>query len=269
MKNKLIAHSAALTDVIHTCFGGSGACHCHGDGKLSETELINELCRRGVIHYADAGKQALGIDIVLSDDLMYGHRRALIKQGVKYLPQLQEWTFADLLALPDANVRIVRRIEFTMSRYGLALKDGDPSRYRQLFEEQRKAEQAPEPDGRPAARTPDGERAKAARELVKVGQRMAGQAASLINTAIRLTGRKKVGGGLINAVRAADRVNQDAAVLAGVISRLESRETVIKKLGRPGRKAITEEGNVVTGAFAPEDDSPEARTKRLLSETPA
>ena len=267
MKNKLNAHSAALAEAIHYTFSGSAACHCHTDAKLSEAEMLDALCQRGLIHYADAGKLALSINIVLSEALKWGQMRAFETQGVKYLPQLQEWAFADLLALPESNVRIARRIEFIMSRYGLALKDGDPSRYRQLFEEQRKVEQEPEPDGRPTAVTPDQERAKAARELVKIAQRMAGQSASLMNTAVRLSDRKKVAGGLINAVRAADRINQDGAVLAGVISRFERQETAIKKIKAGCRKAVKEQGKVVTGAFAPTDNSPEGRTKRLVSES--
>ena len=258
MKNKLIAHSAVLADAIHWCFAGSEACHCHGDGKLSETELMDQLCRRGHVHYADAGKRALDINTVLSGIRGYTLRGDLVKRGVKYLPQLQDWTFADLLALPGVVVGDARRIEFIMSRFGLALKDGDPSRYRQLFEKARKLEQEPKPDGRPATLTPDEARARAARELVKIAQRMAGQSASLMNTAVRLTSRKKVGGGLINAVRAADRINQDAGVLAGIISRFESRETVIKKLGRPSRKAVKQRGNVVTGAFLSPADPADA-----------
>ena len=250
MKNKLIAHSAALADAIHYCFAGSAACHCHTEAKLSEQELMAQLCQRGLVHYADAGKQALDVNLVLSGIRGYTLRGDLIKRGVKYLPQLQDWTFADLLALPGVVVGDARRIEFIMSRFGLALKDGDPSRYRQLFEEARKLEQEPKPDGRPAVLPPDEARARAARELVKIAQRMAGLSASLMNTAVRLTSRKKVGGGLINAVRAADRINEDAGVLAGVISRFESRETAIKKLARPSRKAVKVQGNVVVGAIA-------------------
>ena len=266
MTTKHIGNSSALADAIHYSFSGSAACHCHDGAKLSEDEMLDALCRRGFIHYADAGKKALSINLVLSEAMKWGQRNAFATQGVKYLPQLQAWTFADLMALPEANIRIARRIEFIMSRYGLALKDGDPSRYRQLFEETRKLEQESEPDGLPVARTPDQERAKTAKELVKIAERMAGGAASLMNTAVRLSARKKVGGGLINAVRAADRINQDAGVLAGVISQFERRETTIKKLGGRGRKAVTEQGNVVSGAFAPPDESPEARTKRLVAE---
>ena len=246
MKPNLIANSAALAEAIHYSFSGSDACHCHGDGKLSEAEMLDHLCRRGFIHHADAGKQALDVNIVFADHRHWHSRRELSKKGVNYLPQLQAWTFADLLGLPDHNVRDARRIEFIMSRYGLALKDGDPSRYQHLFEKDRKQE----PDGRPIARTPDEERAIAMKQLVKIGQRMLGQGGSFINAATRLSGRKKIGGGLINSVRAADRINQDAMVVAGVVSQLERQETATKKVRGGRRKAVMEQGNVVTGAFA-------------------
>lgn len=246
MKSNRIVNSAALAEAIHYSFAGSAACHCHTDAKLSEDEMLDSLCRRGFIHYADAGKQALHVNIVLSEVRGYTVRPDLIKRGVKYLPQLKDWTFADLLALPGVVVADARRIEFIMSRYGLALKDGDPSRYQRLFEQEEK----PEPDGRPNTRTPDEDRTIAAQQIVKIAQRMAGQSASLMNTAVRLTSRKKVGGGLINAVRAAGRINQDATVLAEAVSQLERQETAIKKVkGRSGTTA-RQQGNVVTGAFA-------------------
>ena len=153
MKPNLIANSAALAAAIHYEFGGSAACHCHGHGKLSEAEVLDGLCQRGFIHHADAGKQALDVNVVLSEVRGYTIRQDLRKRGVKYLPQLQDWTFADLLALPGVVVGDARRVEFIMSRYGIALKDGDPSRYRHLFEQEKKQE----PDGRPSARTPDEE----------------------------------------------------------------------------------------------------------------
>ena len=208
--------------------------------------MLDQLCRRGFIHHADAGKQALDVNIVLSEIRGYTVRPDLIKRGVKYLPQLKDWTFADLLALPGVVVADARRIEFIMSRYGLALKDGDPSRYEHLFEQDKQQK----PDGRPMARTPDEIRAIAMKQLVKIGQRMLGIGGTFVNSATRLSARSKIGGGLLNTVRAADRINQDAWVLSGVISQLERQETATKKVAGRRRKAVKEQGNVVTGAFA-------------------
>ena len=129
MKTNLIAQSAAIADAIHFAFRGSSACHCHGDGKLSETELLDALCRRGHVHYADTGKQAL--DILRLLHFGGGNPSYSLRQrGVNYLPQLQEWTFADLIALRGVGVTFATQIEFTMSRYGLALKDGPGDRER-------------------------------------------------------------------------------------------------------------------------------------------
>ena len=246
MKPNLIANSAALAEAIHYEFAGPAACHCHDGAKLSEAEMLDGLCRRGFIHHADAGKQALDVQYAFSGKPGYAFVRALKGRGVNYLPQLMEWTFADLLALPGFVLRDARHVEFIMSRFGLSLKDGDPSRYEHLFDQEKKLE----PDGKPIERTPDEERATAMKQLVKIGQRMLGQGGSLINAATRLSGRKKIGGGLINSVRAANRINQDAMVIANVVSNLERRETATKKVKGRRRKAVKQQGNVVLGAFA-------------------
>ena len=246
MKPNRIVNSAALAEAIHYEFAGPAACHCHDGAKLSEAEMLDGLCRRGFIHHADAGKQALDVAYVFSDKPGWPFVRTLTRRGVKYLPQLTEWAFVDLLALDGFGVRDARRVEFIMSRYGLALKDGDPSRYEHLFEQEKKLE----PDGQPIARTPDDERAIAMKQLVKLGQRMLGQGGSLINAATRLSARKKIGGGLINSVRAANRINQDAMVIADGVSNLERRETATKKVKGRRRTAVKEQSNVVTGTFA-------------------
>ena len=245
MRTKLIAQSAALAEAIHYTFRGSAACHCHGNGKLSENELMDALCRRGFIHRADAGKQDLDISGALEDVRGSNPSYHLRERGVNYLPQLQEWTFADLMALPDVGVTSARRIEFIMSRYGFALKDGDPSRYQHLFEQEEKQE----PDGRPIARSPDEDRAIATKELVRIGQRMLAVGGTFVKTAARLSARSKIGGALLNSVRSVERINQDAMVIAGVVSQLERQETAIKKAKGRRRPAVTEQGNVVTGNF--------------------
>ncbi len=246
MKPNLIVNSAALAEAIHYEFAGPAACHCHDGAKLSEAEMLDGLCRRGFIHHADAGKQALDVQYAFSDKPGYAFVRTLKGRGVNYLPQLTAWTFADLLTLNGVVVRDARHVEFIMSRFGLSLKDGDPSRYEHLFDQEKKLES----DGKPIARTPDEERATAMKQLVDIGQRMIGQGGSFVNAATRLSGRKKIGGGLINSVRAADRINQDAMVVAGVVSQLERQETATKKVKGRRRTAAMEQGNVVTGAFA-------------------
>ncbi len=191
MKATLTDHSPALVQAIRDAFHHSDPCHCKGPGKLSEDDVLAALVLRRHVKYADVTHEEFlpiaalfrGMQHEPSFDLNRDH-------GVSFLPQLESWTFAQLLSVRRMGPVTATRFEAMMAQYGLALKDGKPSRYRHVLADE------PAPDSRPIVGPPDAVRKRAAKELIEIGRRLAQHGASIMKFGVRASMREKVGGAL-------------------------------------------------------------------------
>ena len=167
------------------------------------------------------------------------------KTGARYLSDLTAWTFDDLLRLPAVGPVKAAKIEATMAKYDLALKDGDPRRYQDLPEKE------PEPESRPIGGTPDEIRRACALDLVAVGQRMTQMGASMMKQGVRAAtpAGRPLGGQLIRRARQGMKAHYDASAIGKVLQDLEASEATEQRLPRRRGREIVERGNVVSGVF--------------------
>lgn len=253
-KITLIEHSPALVRAIHEVFRNSEACHCHGDGKLSEKEVLSALVRQRHVTAADAQQQ-----YVLPVREMFHRLRespwlVLERAGVRHLQDLQSWTYTNLLELDRIGPTTATAIEAEMSKHGLALKDGDPSRYRQLLEDEQKSER------RMADLPPDEIREHCANGLMSAGQQLLRHSAVFIRYGARSSRRVRVGRPLKKTIKAGINAIQEIENIAYLLHDLEQREAVSRPLSKPGSRIPAEarqQGNVITGAFMPPVDPPD------------
>ena len=128
-----------LIGAIHDAFRGTDSCHCEGDGKLSENELVRLLAMRGTIPI-DLLDGPLSVTIDEIGDSYYSGRNRVPKERqmphtvvrklghkVRFLHELRDWTYADVLALGEVGPQSVRQVERAMAAFGFLLKDGDPA----------------------------------------------------------------------------------------------------------------------------------------------
>lgn len=250
MTTKLIDHSPALVQAVHDIFHRAKACHCQGDGKLSENEVLEQLVLHRYVTYEAANEpKFLPIEEACRDVQHFPPWRFGSERGVEYLPDLQSWTFADLCRIQGVGPVTATHVECVMARYGLALKDGDPARYAHLDETE------PEPEGRQIEGTPDEIRRTCAKDLVDIGKRLLTHGASLMRYSIRTAARERVGGQLKRHAKAVLRAHGEAISIGNVLQALEAREAPQKPVAKRGRRArrvegeIVQTGNVVSGAF--------------------
>ncbi len=253
MKTTLNDHSPALVQAIRDAFHHSDPCHCKGPGKLSEDEVLAALVLRRHVKYADVTHEEMlpiaalfrGMPNEPSFDLNRDN-------GVSFLPQLESWTFTQLVSVHRVGPVTATKIEALMAQYGLALKDGDQRRYQHLLDEQ--ADQ-PAADRRPIDAPPEELRKRAAKELFEIGQRLVQHGAALMKFGVRASMREKIGGYLKKATNAAMRFHGEAISVAELLQTIEQREATphkTTKRGRRGAREIEQRGTVVTGAFPPE-----------------
>lgn len=244
MKSELIDHSPAVVRAIHEMFLCSDPCHCYGDGKLSEDEVLRALVLRRHINFADISfKSVLPINRTL-DHLPHSPVWALGAAGVDFLPDLQSWTFGGLLSLRYVGVLTAIAIEAEMAKHGLALKDGDPSRFQHLLEDE------PKPDQRPMNAAPDELRKQCGEELMVLGKRLMAQGGTIMRISIRAMMREKVGGVLAKSVRVGHGANCAVAGIANMLRDLEQSKATHKRAPKPHRgRVVVERDNVIKGAF--------------------
>ncbi len=175
---------------VRAAFRGAGACHCHTVAKLGEEDVLNSLARQGVVSLGDIhGIAAITIGL-LSQERFYGgfgklnnNATRALSQRVKYLVDLQEFTFADLLALPEMGRAAARSVESVMAEFGLLLKDGDPAFLEAVREEKQKEGRLPAP---PSDQSPEDIRMTTARALMELAAAMMRDGASLTKTAAKI-----------------------------------------------------------------------------------
>ena len=148
-----------LVGAIHDAFRGTDSCHCEGDGKLSEAELTRLLAMRDIIP-ATLLSGPLSATLEELDDGYWGHRTKVshekrlphsVVRGVgnkaRFLHELREWRYSDLLALAGVGTQAIEQTERAMAAFGFLLKDGDPARL----------EPEPEPEPETDGRAPTGD----------------------------------------------------------------------------------------------------------------
>ncbi len=251
MTTKLIDHSPALVQAIKDIFHRAKACHCQGDGKLSENEVLEQLVLHHYVTYAAANQpKFLPIDEALSDVRDWPGYQMRTTYHVNYLPELEAWTYADLLRLRGIGPVSATAIEAEMAKYGLALKDGDPNRYAHLLVPQSDTAAVPEMKG-----TPDEIRRKCAKELIQIGKRLLTHGGTLIGYSIRIGTRERIGGHVTKHAETCLRAHGETVSVGNVLQALEAREATSKPVAKRGRRArrvggeIVQQGTVVTGAF--------------------
>ena len=239
MTSKLIDESPALVRAIRDAFTGSAVCHCHSEGKLSETELLASLVHYRHVEFADVNSiECLPIYQLMGRTSFPCFQ--LERAGVKFLPQLTAWTVPQLLKIDRIGAVQVEMIEVMMARYGLALQGTDPRRLAQLQQEEKAEVETPPIEG-----TPEEIRAICAKELVAVAQRLQGYSASLMRQAVRAGAGDRVSGTLSKTIKASYRVHRAALGLVKPLRDLEQRGA---KPRAEKSKPVRE--NVVVGVFA-------------------
>ena len=125
--------SQRLVALIHSAFNRSDPCHCHGDGKLSEHELLASLARRRIVLPRDF-VDILAPKGILLDDMAWGKMsyahfpstvvHDLRRINITHLEQLPTVTYSDLMALPGVGRVAVDKVERAAALFGVLLKDG-------------------------------------------------------------------------------------------------------------------------------------------------
>ena len=248
---------------VRAAFRGAGSCHCHTVAKLGEDDLLNELARQGVVSLGDIhGINAITIGL-LSRERFYGGFGKLnnsaahaLSQRVKYLVDLQEFTFGDLLALPDMGRAAARSVEEVMAEFGLLLKDGDPAFLEAVREDKQAEGRLPAP---PSDQSPEDIRMTTARALIELGAAMMRDGASLTKTAAKIGfGDPRVGAALTRySTEHKESAANEVARIAAPFLALEAAEKNPRH-SRSSRPAKVEKPvpqiehlrNVVTGVFA-------------------
>ena len=256
MTSTLIEQSPVLVQAIHEAFSGSDACHCHGDGKLSEEEVLAAMVHLCHVAVADVQREELlPIERVLRGvRFNFQLSCALNEHGLKFLPQFEAWTFNDLLRLNGVGGKTAVAIEAAMAKYGLALKDGDPRRYRHLLQEK------PGPECPVIDLPPDQIREYCAKELMSAGQQLLQFGASIFKYGLRASRRERIGLPLKKTVKTGYGIQAVLRSVSEVLHDVEKSEAASRPLTKRGPRVPAEaqqRGNVITGAFPKAADGPD------------
>ena len=248
---------------VRAAFRGAASCHCHTVAKLGEEEVLNYLARQGVVTLGDIhGINAITIELLWQERHHGGFGKftnataRALGARVKYLADLQEFTFGDLLAIPEMGRAAARSVERVMAGFGLLLKDGDPAFLEAVREEKQAEGRLPAP---PSDQSPEEIRVSTARALIELGATMMRDGASLTKTAA------KIGFGDTRVAAALSRYTsehkqsayEEVARIAAPFLALEASEKSRRntKSNRPAKveepvPQIEHLRNVVTGVFA-------------------
>ena len=239
---------------IHDAFYGAQACHCHTVPKLGHDELINALLAQGVIPPSQgfAGRPP-AIEAsrgVFSYNVIWALQRA----GVRFLDELTEWTYADLLRLDRVSRRMVEEVQRGLARFGLTLKDSHPAI---LDHPSPEPERAPREPSRRPAETPAEIRANAFGALFKLGSTVMRDGASLVRVAGRVGAGEPQAGRLREYITKGNQacVEQVAAIVAPLIDLEDAERAAAKARAKAARRqppapAQPDPENVVRPAFA-------------------
>ena len=232
-----------LMAAIADAFRGQAACHCEGDGKLSEDELRLMLFTEGVVgqeHVPDARSKALALDGRIADRLLkHGHSWTLGNAGLKSLAELTTWRLCDLARLEHMSTNKAKQIERALAGFGLLMVDGDPALIEQARQEREDKRQAEQKKRDIPVTTPEGIRSVAAARLMEMSTQAMSNSAALAKFAYRVAlaekvvGRMKVYAGRSDAVFA-----DDMSRLFADLFDLEANEAAQKKAAKkPVRRA--------------------------------
>ena len=168
---------------------------------------------------------------------------------VRFLHELTEWTYGDLLKLGDVGPRSVDQTEAAMAAFGFLLKDGDPA----LLE----TEPEPEIEVKARGSDPNEVRETCSKGLMQLATNMARDASSLIRFAGKIGIDDTRVSGLLKkyAQRYKQTSHQEVLRVAGpwisMVDSKRARKKPARKQPREKRtpaRAMTE-GNVVRAVF--------------------
>lgn len=259
MKTEMIP-AADLVGAIHDAFQSADSCHCEGDGKLSEAELTRLLAMRDIIP-ADLLNGPLSVTIEEISDRNYSSRSRVsvekriphtvarqLYNKVRYLHQLRNWTYADLLALAYVGPQAIEQTERAMAAFGFLLKDGDPA----LLE----PEPEPEPlsDGQAPFADLSGARDTCAEGLIALANEMIRDGSSLLKFVGRMGfDGTRVSGLLKKYIQTNKQTSHQKVIrVAGPWISMVDSERARQK---PGRKQPAKRAPVTPATPAPTDDN--------------
>ena len=262
MKPDTLISTRDIVAGVRRALRGAGTCHCHTVAKLGEDEVLQALARQNVLSLGDLyGVESITIDMLDErryngglDMLPHSAGRAL-RERVKYLAELREFTFAELLALPGMGRASARRVEECMAGFGLLLKDGDPAFLEAYRERKQEDRRLPAP---PSDQSPEDIRMTTARALMELGAAMMRDGASLTGTAAKIGfGEPRVAATLKRYVKEHNQTGSgEVARIAAPFLALEAAEKEPRhsRLNRPAKAEkpvpqIEHLRNVVNGAF--------------------
>lgn len=250
---------------VRAAFRGAASCHCHTVAKLGEEEVLNYLARQGVVTLGDIhGINAITIELLWQERHHGGFGKITnatayaLTSRVKYLADLQEFTFGDLLAIPEMGRAAARSVERVMAEFGLLLKDGDPAFLEAVREEKQAEGRLPAP---PSDQSPEDIRITTARALIELGATMMRDGVSLTMNAAKIaSGEPRIAAFLRSYITQHSKVvvvGEEVARIVAPFLALEASEKS-RRPSRSDRPAKVEEPvpqiehlqNVVTGVFA-------------------
>ena len=120
----------------------------------------------------------------------------------------------------------------------------------------------------PKDQTPDQIRDQCSRELMVAGHTLLIYCGVIMNYAFRASRRVRVGSPLKTSIKNAAELQREIHEIALVLHDLEQREAASRPLPKRGPRvpsATRQQGNVITGAFAPPVSPPAAPTNGLAS----
>ena len=186
MKNE--TQPQVMVSALRRSFRGHGPCHCQDDAKLSENELLLELVRRKVLLPRDImPERRIRLDEMREFGEVPWGLYHQISHRVTYLDELNNWSYADLIALDGIGRTIADKVERVLATWGVTLSDGDPGLVAQSTVSD------PDPVSRPPTvdASPEEIRRQCADGLLGLATDISSHTASITRMAIRVaTGAK-------------------------------------------------------------------------------
>ena len=251
--------SQAIMAAVYHAFHRADPCHCHGDAKLSEGEVLAVFIKKGLLDVADTPHQdALSIDnLNAAGAISYSEKCSFTPLGITHLPELRFWTRHQLMRTPGFGTKKATEVERLAAKFGVLLADGDPA----LLEEVKKdGEISSEeytchrPNPRKTPETPEEIRTACAEELLALAGQVIADGASLTRIAGKVATNKGERGQAGDVRRYLTR-NQTGAAHVRTITRAfiemvdaeKPRRKPVRR--RAKREAVAAVDNVLRPAF--------------------